>query len=284
MHPYCFETFKKVSLEMYDRVDIDGLRELWRQRPTYAIPSSTDRSLVNQQFYECVPGTEYLVAYPLQVPGIEDLIKKCEVAENENHDVVFQATNTEAASYDPFAALSPELKQILMLQLPYRAVANLRLASHSFRQLPQAYFRHLITTEMPWFWEIESLRPKQVDWHKLWCGLSAADGGSQADEQERKWLDYVERPHSGTWDWLVGEMSEDERMRYDVQPRSCNGEAYLHSKDMERKLAPLRKERFMAGRQCPKSTEVKGLRNRRRIYGDVQYVLHRISELTVEAA
>jgi hypothetical protein len=284
MHPYCFEIFKSLSLETFSKVEIDGLRELWRQRGMYDIPSSADRDLVNQQFYECVPGTEYLVANPLQIPRLEDLIKSCGVAENKNQDVVFQSSNVEVATNDPFAALSPELKQILMLQLPYRAVANLRLASHSFCQLPQAYFRHLIITEMPWFWEIESLRPKQVNWHKLWCSLSAADGGSQADERERKWLDYAKHPRSGTWDWLIGEMSEDERMRYDIQPRSCPGEAYPDSKDMERRLAPLRKERLKTGRHWPKFTELKGLRNRRRIYGDVQDVLHEISGLKVEAA
>ena len=284
VHPYCFDIFKRLSLEMLDKVDIDGLRELWRQRGMYAIPSSADRYLVNQQFYTYYPGTDYLVANPLQIPGIEDLIKRCEVAENEHHDVVFEASNVDPASHDPFVALSAELKQILILQLPYRAVANLRLASHSFRQLPQAYFRHLIKTEMPWFWEIESLQPKQVNWHKLWCELSAADGGSLVDEQQRKWIHDAKNPGSGAWDRLIGEMSEDERMRYDIQPRSCAGEAYPDSKDMARRLAPLRKERSLAGRWWPKSTELKGLRNRRRIYGDVRYVLHEINRLEVEAA
>ena len=71
--------------------------------------------------------------------------------------------------------------------LSRRDVANLRLASLSFVQLPQTYFHQLVKTEMPWVWEIESLQPNQIDGHELWRKLSAADGGPCKDEEERKW-------------------------------------------------------------------------------------------------
>ena len=261
------------------KVDIDGLRQLRMERGMHDIPSSPDRELVNQQFYVCVPGTEYLVSNPLSIPGLDDMIQSCLVREGEANDVVFHQSSTDGVTPDPFATLSAELKLLIILQLWRPDVANLRLASRSFQQLPQHYFRHLVEVEMPWVWEIETLQPKQIDWHKLWCQLSAADGGSGMDEQERQWLDHARSPGSGWWDWLVDDMTEEEREDYRIYPRSCAGEAYYSSKDMERMLAPVREERIAAGQQWPKSTELKGLRNRRRIWEDIEVIIERISSL-----
>ena len=83
MHPRCFELFQRLSAEHFGFVDIDGLRELWVQQGDLCgtfvgLPvSSTDRQLTNEQMYECVPGTEYLVANPMQIQKLNNLIDTC---------------------------------------------------------------------------------------------------------------------------------------------------------------------------------------------------------------
>ena len=101
-------------------------------------------------------------------------------------DVALSALGTAVDVSDSFAAISPEIKLMLLHQLSRTDVASLHLASRCFMQLPQVYFHQLIQEEMPWVWEIEDrMQDKQIDWYQLWCKLSAADGGSGSDEQAR---------------------------------------------------------------------------------------------------
>lgn len=73
---------------------------------------------------------------------------------------VFDASENmiESAEHsDPFSRLPSELQHILLEQFSRQDVANLRLVSPAFKQLPQNYFRHLVETEMPWLWEVSGL-------------------------------------------------------------------------------------------------------------------------------
>jgi hypothetical protein len=49
--------------------------------------------------------------------------------------------------------LPQELGLQILFHLESKDVANLRLASHAFRQLPIYFWRHLTLKEMPWLWE-----------------------------------------------------------------------------------------------------------------------------------
>lgn len=281
VHPSCFHIFKQLSLERLGKVDIDGLRQLWLQIEDYCIrfpdfPEPPDVRMVSEQFYCCVPGTEYLVAHPMRIPGLLDLIQSCHDEGHAASDVVFATGRSRTHSIDPFAALSPELKLMLVLQLSRRDVANLRLSSRSFQQLSQSYFHRLVLSEMPWiFWDIETLPPKQIDWHKLWCRLSAADGGSHTDEDERDWLQDAEWPERH-WNKLFDRLTPDELKRFGILPLK-SGQSKVSDKQ-QAKMKDVATERKKAGRQWPKATELKGLRNRRRIYGDVQEIIRRIAK------
>lgn len=46
---------------------------------------------------------------------------------------------------------------MMLYRLTPKDVANLRLASRSFHQLPGRFFRYLIEENMPWFWEVDKL-------------------------------------------------------------------------------------------------------------------------------
>lgn len=180
-----------MSMQRFGRVDIDGLWQLRRKRgdfPRFAsFDERKDVAKVGEQWYNHVPGTEYLATNPVDVPELTRLIESCAKASS---DAVFSLPAIPTSARDPFHDLSPELRAILLEMLERRDVANLRLSSKAFSQLPQTYFRQLIEKEMPWVWELHDTHsgtePKRgIDWFALWNKLSASDGGDCVDEQKR---------------------------------------------------------------------------------------------------
>ena len=47
---------------------------------------------------------------------------------------------------------------MVLSHLSSKDIGNLRLASRTFRQLPNRLFFRLVQDELPWFWEIDELR------------------------------------------------------------------------------------------------------------------------------
>lgn len=276
--PACFEIFQKISLECLGSVDIDGLRCLWREEGQYEdsfwdILRTTDFEVVSERVHECIPGTEYLVAHPLRIPGLDDMIEGCVLQEKDRNDVVFSASDAGRGDHDPFATLSAELKLIITVQLSREDVANLRLASRSFQQLSQQYFHHVVTSEMPWVWEIESLYGKSVDWYKLWCKLCAADCGAEHDTVERRWMRHAARSRSRLHTSPAGLIDEDHEEYGLHVPTSGQYELSESQRSMVRCGA---KARRIDETQWPRPGELKGLRNRRRIHMDIKEIVRRM--------
>ncbi|KAK4546215.1 hypothetical protein LTR36_002352 [Oleoguttula mirabilis] len=280
MHPKCFELFKLVSQQRLGKVDIDGLWRLREEQGEFGdrfenFPHSSDVDVVDEQWYNCEPGTEYLAANSVDVPFLDGLIQSCIPETTDVGEVVFDAPERSESGHDAFSPLSPEICQMLMGYLSRRDVANLRCVSGSFIQLPQTYFRQLIKTEMPWMWELAALRG--VDWYSLWCKLSVADGGAGLDENERKWLKDVPRLQYGKLhEELVAEgkpmsnpgqsgFNEEWRQRHSAMKRAADAEI---------------KAGYDAGMWPARSNHVLlGLRNRRRIWEDLEEIMRRIAAL-----
>lgn len=190
----------------------------------------------------------------MDVPGLDELIKFG--SEGRVSDIAFSSPRTAPTTRDVFSTLPVELRRAIAESLPRKDLANLRIASATFTELRQSYFHHLIKTEMPWVWEIDALPADEVNWHGLWCKLSAADGSSYGDEKKRVWA---------------------RRYLRTLFDRSAAG-------DLNREEAPaevMRLFRILKQRGTwpdTKATELRGLRNRRRIYGDIERILTAIQD------
>lgn len=185
-----------MSLERFSTVDIDGLWLLRQTKGDYPrfqdFEDRPDVSLVGEQWYHAVPGTEYLATNPTESSEVEALIESCTKPAS---DVVFSQLSSSESARDPFQALSAELCMMLLDTLDRHDVANLRLCSQTFSQLPQTYFKRLIRDEMPWVWELHDTgsgggskgpAKRGIDWFTLWNKLCAADGGDCSDEKARE--------------------------------------------------------------------------------------------------
>jgi hypothetical protein len=60
------------------------------------------------------------------------------------------------------------LKNMMLMLLPSSDIANLCLASRSFRQLPKSLLKQLIVSGMPWFWEIDDIEEQDFAYWKRW--------------------------------------------------------------------------------------------------------------------
>jgi hypothetical protein len=221
--------------------------------------------------WNCLPGTEYLVSDPVDVQGLDDLIESC--CGQPVPEVVFETIKPPKNGTDPFAELSPELLQMVLYHLECRDVANLRLASPSFVQLPQTFFRQIIRKAMPWVWEMDNFQPlKQVDWYKLWCKLAKADGGTFPDVKEREFV---------RSQWRVIENGAMEILKREgittADPEAWNSRLVTAREELEKDATvKLNTDFNFRGRSRPMETEIRGLRNRRRIYGDIEEILTRM--------
>jgi len=289
MHPRCFELFQRVSLRCFGRVDIDGLWRLREEKGSYVnrfegMPRNPDVELVSEEWYSARPGTEYLAADPIDVPGLSTLIQSCLVKEGDLCESVFDACEhikDSAEHSDPFSRLPPELQHILIKQISRQDVANLRLVSPAFEQLPQTYFCQLVETEMPWLWEVSDLPKHRIDFYSLWCRLHEADGGSQQDLHERQWLEQTPRKKlDALRDELESEL--DGKGMSAIPPLRT-----WFSAELDKRAPKLRQEaeaEIQAGYengmwQRKPANVLLGLRNRRRIWQDLEVIVRMISEL-----
>jgi hypothetical protein len=187
--------FKRMSVERFGTVDIDGLWNLRntkggdREHPQFRdFDERADVTLVGEQ-EKCyaVVRTEYLASNPTEVPEVAEIIRSCTRATSDN---LSSQKPPRTSTHDPFHALSPELRMMLLEILEWQDIASLSMSSRIFSQLPQTFLKQLLRKEMPWVWELddigsEGLVTGDVDWLALYDRLHTADGGTCSDEKAR---------------------------------------------------------------------------------------------------
>ena len=91
-------------------------------------------------------------------------------------------------------------------------IANLRLASRAFRQIPIIQFRRFVIEEMPWLWEAVDFPIAETDWYRLyrmvkfcWVDLKGLKN------RRRIWKDVEEIVRRiGNIEWEEDEEEEEE--------------------------------------------------------------------------
>lgn len=159
-HPTCLEIFKRATLDRYGEVDVDCLVQWWCLEGRYdefrTFPR--DPAVEKHQQWDHNPGDEWLAANPCLVPGLEEIFAAAQDQEGIQLDYVIRWREAPPSD-DVFSRLPAEMRLMMMLLLDSQDLANLRLASRTFRAVPQAVFRNLILRESPWIYEAWSSLP-----------------------------------------------------------------------------------------------------------------------------
>ncbi|KAK2742855.1 hypothetical protein FQN55_007639 [Onygenales sp. PD_40] len=269
-HPWCFDIFSRLSKLHFGHVNVPGLMEWRNAESSYEdfneFPHGPDVEAGQEQWWCHEPGKEYLAANPLYVPNLPAILRSAIKNDEDNFSSqnsafsVSQPTTGSKESQgtaeyhsrtDPLQSLPQEIRLLIIDQLPSRDIANLRLASRAFRQLPISLWYHLVREEMPWLWE--AWDDGECDNHtpSFWTTNTAADlsrimKGSPKSRNEITAADIVA---SGT------AMPEQIKL-----PRDKTNWYQLYV-EIRRNWGQL-----------------KGLQNRERIYKDVEEIIRRIEE------
>ena len=200
-HPTCFEIYRKKFRARTGGIDSEGLFSWHRVSLVFPgkILLSADYDMDQLDYnYDILcnrfvrngselcwrhePGCEYLVANPIDIPGLQQLLEP--PGSSASKRVVFGSSDwpddsqmedlrtppsTPSAAQDIFSVLPAEITSIILDRLGPKDIANLRLATPVFRQLPTVLFQRLFWEEMPCLFEVKELDMAGVDWYELYC-------------------------------------------------------------------------------------------------------------------
>lgn len=175
-YPPCFDIFTRLLRQHLGRVDLDGLKD-WHHHGCAGsafdtFPSHIDVRDSSEQWWSHKRGLEYLAANPTWISDLYPILWSSVHREPSfsTQNGAFDVPNTTPEPQDIFSTLPGELKQEVLVHLGTPDIANLRMASRSFRQLPILLWRRLLQEEMPWLWEV-------LDFHApyKWATVSVSD-------------------------------------------------------------------------------------------------------------
>lgn len=289
-HPGCFEVYKRASMLKNGSIDVKGLTNWWTKdaKTQNSLRSShPDVGECQAQWWDHHKGTEYLAANPLYVPKLRDILQSTiSTAPNfSTRNGAFQALETPSTSAenDPFACLPAEIRIEILDILRSKDIASLRLASRTFTQLPISYFQNLIKRELPWLWEAwpTSNKPNHLG-YSFWATVTASEAEAKLQSTQKEIAalnDYV--------NIVSGEMPELKPMLEEALPAAIQAVLDAHQQgvenDEDRKpffLPPDRTDYYMLYVLVKRHwKELRGLRNRARIWKDCRRILRQIEGL-----
>ena len=287
-HPACFDIFTRLSKQRFGKIDIHGLIS-WRNisfGSSSKVPFSMDPNVqrANRTNWQHHSGSEYLAANPIYIPGLRSVLEAAsKVGESFSlRNSAFQSLpprkaqerrNTE--DEDSFLRFPQEIREHIVDYLSSSEIAALRLGSRAFHHLPIALWYKLLRREMPWLWEVHSSHIPS-----FWTALEVLDWKREAKEREKFYEDRTRRRNI-----IIDELPEALEAWEQDQPRFDG----LDAKGMAEKEAQsvgwvLQREgtNWYELYKGVQKAALKGLRNRKRIWWDVEKVVQTISRLREE--
>lgn len=259
----------------FDRINISGLMR-WRNSEFswddfHNFPRSGDVFEGQDQFWQHVPGREYLVANPLYVPALPTILLNAAKVKKESYPRTMgdlellksHRVSSSAVQNDVFTFMPPEICLLITSYLNASDITNLRIASKVFTKLPNSVWLRLIREEMPWLWE--SHHDGVVHKPSIWTAVTANDLKVLRSEREL----YSE---------ILGGDDTSTREMVDFLlpfPKEVPGQLILprESTNWQAVYTEIKKN----------WSKLKGLQNRKRIWEDVEEILKRIEKCETEA-
>ncbi|KAF5533012.1 hypothetical protein FMEXI_12095 [Fusarium mexicanum] len=173
VHSYCLDMFAKVSYHRLGRVDLDGIwqwREMQSDPKSYGLNADdvSPHTEVAQGRKHCEDpwshhtGSEWLAANPVEVPGLNDLLKTC-FGSNMPNDI-------SLPSQARLLTLPTEIIFQLLSLLPASDLSAVAWTCRALRSHTQPLFKVCIMRDMDWFWELMegAQYPASPDWPATW--------------------------------------------------------------------------------------------------------------------
>jgi hypothetical protein len=287
-HPTCFDIFTRLSKQHFGRIDIHGLMS-WRNETFRKNNRDFSRDgnvrRASAQWWQHHHGSEYLAANPLYIPNLLPILRAAiqngpSFSAQNGAFAVPQVRRTlrrrNTFLQDPFLQLPQELREHIVGYLSSPDVASLRLATRAFQQLPISLWYTLLRREMPWLWEVWSDHKPS-----FWTALEVPQIKAGAEDREEYEEDIMIRRNvirqempEALEEWDKGESP------YAGVDQKAEAAKFASTIEM---LPRNRTNWYVLYREIVKNWgELKGLRNRERIWGDVEDIVKQIKGLRSE--
>ncbi|KAJ4138515.1 hypothetical protein NW768_002350 [Fusarium equiseti] len=157
VHSYCLDIYAKTSFRRMGRVDLDGL---WHWREIEDNPTSYNMDLseiptlrsevtgAREEWYypwHHFPGDEWLVANPVEIPGIGNAFELC---------LNLTVGEGSAQAHAKLLNLPPEMMDLILESLRPRELNAVAKTCRAMYHLTQPKFRARVLEKMVWLWEI----------------------------------------------------------------------------------------------------------------------------------
>ncbi|KAF4452312.1 putative flavoprotein involved in K+ transport [Fusarium austroafricanum] len=213
VHSYCLDVYAKCSLRRFDHVNLNGLWH-WREMrsdanlyglaghiPPQRLEVRRGREISDiDHFWQHVPGDEWIVANPVEVPWVSQALRSC----RSGIDI-----GDEQRPQSGFLALPTEIIQQSLSSLETSDVDAVARTCRTLYKVTQSVFRASIERDMPWLWELSEgcEYPASRDCLPTWdplCPLGIAPptlpvGLESEEDEDARWtriiLDYPEMEH-----------------------------------------------------------------------------------------
>lgn len=150
-HPTCFEIFTRASRFHLGRIDIEGLagwrmlESNWKSRDGPPRDPAVNRG--RDQWWNHRSGDAWITANPVLIPSLRSFLQYSWSLGSADYAQMQPSPN------DPFLKLPRELSDTILDLLSPLDRARLRLASCA-TYLPLSHWKGLLKEDMPWLWEL----------------------------------------------------------------------------------------------------------------------------------
>lgn len=300
-HPACLEVYRRVSQLRFGNFNVNGLWQ-WRLIEGDAIFISHGDPAVRrgmEQEWCHTPGDEWLAANPLFVPALPGILQNA-VDENaasvDAGNSAFPAFRAgtksklqNAEREDCFQILPPEVLLQIIETLHSPDIAALRLVSRTFTHLPILLWKKLLKKEKPWLWEVWN-HSSPYKWSTISYGeYNAEEGRIHKVATE---LHHLQRVHRKVIQEEMPEHWEEYCMDHPWLTEDVDTEVSaiipqrIEELALARSVYRLPQDRtnwYEVYRLVVKHWgQLKGLRNRQRIWNVCEAICDRIEKLTEE--
>ncbi|RAK74662.1 F-box protein [Aspergillus fijiensis CBS 313.89] len=265
-HSWCFDIFSRQSKRHFNKVNVNGLIK-WRDAECsyeefHEFPRAGDVLESQEQWWDHKPGREYLAANPLYVPGLPALLAEAtsEEVEVEVNTASFEnsaRTHPDPRVVDHLSSLPLDLRLHIINFLDAADITRLRAASRAFTHLPNGVWYRLVRDEMPWLWE--AWDNSEIEHTPSWW--------TTVNANEVKFVNDTRNHYAKVLG--VKPTDQDDLVDYLVPWPVVVPEQVR----LERANTDWHRVFFRVKSQW---VQLKGLRNRRRIWGDVEEIIRRI--------
>jgi hypothetical protein len=286
-HTTCLDIYMRQSRLRFGTVDVRGLMEWFIMDGDYNIvnkfPHHEDIRRCSDLWWLHLRGTEYLAANPVFVPRLAPILRSA-IQTDAIFNVHSGAFSEEAAtgpltrsvSEIGFDILPDDLRLEILSYLGSKDIANLRLASGTFYQLPISIWRRLLRDEVPWLWEVWS---DETPYY--WTFINPVDLKAEAIAKDK--FDVQTAAYRNVIEEEMPELLDDWKTAEEaVRVARPDPIVEAQTKGLESIVCSLPSERTNWYQLYTEITrnwkDLKGLHNRSLIWKDVEEIMNRIQK------